>query len=65
MEGIDLCRVVNSSHCFPQHFHDDLYIVGLIASGTCNCLEVEKKEAVAGPAVSPCSIPVRSIPGFR
>ncbi len=49
LEGIDLCRVVNSSHCFPKHFHDDLYVIGLIASGTCNCLEVEKREAIAGP----------------
>ena len=49
LEGIDLCRVVDSSHCFPKHFHDDFYIIGLIASGTCYCLEVEKKDAIAGP----------------
>ena len=49
LKGIDICRVNNSRHNFPEHFHDDLYIIGHISAGACYCLEVGKTETVAGP----------------
>jgi len=49
LKGIDLCRVENSGHCFPEHFHDDLYIISLITSGTCYCLGTRQKDAITGP----------------
>ncbi len=49
LSGIDLCQVVNSSHCFPEHFHDDCYLIGLIESGNCHCLGTRQKDAIAGP----------------
>ncbi len=49
LKGIDVCQVCDSLHCFPEHFHDDSYIIGLIASGTCYCLGQKQKDAVAGP----------------
>lgn len=49
MKGIDICRVENSSHSFPEHFHEDLYIISLITSGTCYCLGTGQKDSIAGP----------------
>ncbi len=49
LKGIDLCRVENSDHCFPEHFHDDLYIISLITSGTCHCLGAGQKDSLTGP----------------
>jgi len=49
LKGIDLCRVENSGHCFPEHFHDDLYIISLITSGACYCLGSGENDAITGP----------------
>ncbi|WDP90046.1 MAG: AraC family transcriptional regulator [Desulfobacter sp.] len=49
LPGIDICRAVNSRHRFPLHYHDDLYIISLVTSGTCYCLGEGQSEAVAGP----------------
>ncbi|WP_022664045.1 AraC family ligand binding domain-containing protein [Desulfospira joergensenii] len=49
LSGIDIGRVTNSRHCFPEHFHDNQYVVTLIKSGTCQCLGRKQKAAVAGP----------------
>ena len=49
LPGIDVCRVSKSSHHFPAHFHDDLYIVSLILSGHCYCLGKGCQEEVSGP----------------
>ena len=49
MPGIDICRVSKSSHHFPAHFHDDIYIVSLILSGHCYCLGKGRQDEVSGP----------------
>ena len=49
LPGIDVCRVVKSRHHFPEHFHDDLYIVSMITSGHCYCLGKQRQEEVSGP----------------
>jgi len=49
LPGIDVCRVAKSRHHFPEHFHDDLYIVSMITSGHCYCLGKERQEEVSGP----------------
>ena len=38
LPGIDVCSVSNSRHSFPTHFHDDQYIISLITSGACRCV---------------------------
>ena len=48
LPGIDICRVTNSVHRFPVHYHDDLYIISLITSGACYCLDEGRSDAVAG-----------------
>ena len=49
LPGIDIGRVTNSRHSFPEHFHDDLYVITLIQSGTCQCLGRKQTDAIAGP----------------
>jgi AraC-like DNA-binding protein len=49
LPGIDVCRVFRSRHHFPEHFHDDLYIVSMIISGHCYCLGKGRQEEVSGP----------------
>lgn len=49
LPGIDVCRVIKSRHHFPEHFHDDLYIVSMIISGHCYCLGKGRQEEVSGP----------------
>ena len=49
LPGIDICRVAQSRHHFPEHFHDDLYIVSLILSGHCYCLGKGRQDQVSGP----------------
>ncbi len=50
LPGIDICRVARSDHHFPEHFHDDLYIISLIMSGNCYCLGKGRQDeaSVAG-----------------
>jgi len=45
MPGIEVCRVTGSQHVFPRHFHDDLYSVGLMSQGACQCLGPGKDDA--------------------
>lgn len=49
LPGIDVCRVVKSRHHFPEHFHDDLYIISMITSGHCYCLGKGRQEDVSSP----------------
>ncbi|HCY86300.1 MAG TPA: hypothetical protein DHV36_14290 [Desulfobacteraceae bacterium] len=49
LKGIDICRANNSRHNFPEHFHDDLYIIGHITAGACYCLEVGNSDTIAEP----------------
>lgn len=45
MPGIEICRASSSTHVFPRHFHDDLYSVGLMHRGACNCLGPGRDDA--------------------
>ena len=49
LPGIDFCRVTKSRHHFPDHFHDDIYIVSLILSGHCYCLGQKRQDTASGP----------------
>lgn len=49
LPGIDICRVAKSNHHFPEHFHDDLYIITLIITGNCYCLGKDRQDEVSGP----------------
>lgn len=45
MPGLEVCRATRSSHVFPRHFHDDLYSVGLMDRGACQCLGPGRDDA--------------------
>lgn len=45
MPGIEICRASFSTHVFPRHFHDDLYSVGLMHRGACQCLGPGRDDA--------------------
>lgn len=49
LPGIDVCWVNKSRHHFPEHFHDDLYLIGLILSGHCYCLGKRRQDYASGP----------------
>lgn len=38
IDGMEVCRVVDSRHEFPNHVHDDIYAFGLMESGGSWCL---------------------------
>ncbi|MFH1152913.1 MAG: AraC family transcriptional regulator [Pseudomonadota bacterium] len=40
--GIEISRVVESSHRFPRHFHDDIYGIGLMEKGASYCMGPEQ-----------------------
>ncbi len=44
--GLEMCRVEKSSHRFPNHFHDDVYAIGLMEEGSSYCLGPGKEEAL-------------------
>jgi AraC-like DNA-binding protein len=46
LEGFEVCRVRDSSHSFPNHFHDDVYAIGLMEQGSSYCLGPEREEAL-------------------
>lgn len=49
LPGIDLCLVQNSYHRFPDHFHDQVYGVGLMQSGASFCFRGNAPDSVVGP----------------
>lgn len=46
--GIEVCRVKDSSHYFPNHFHDHVYAIGLMEKGFSYCLGPTREEALVG-----------------
>jgi AraC-like DNA-binding protein len=48
LEGVEVCYVRNSNHCFPNHFHDDVYAVGIMEKGYSYCLGPTREEALVG-----------------
>jgi AraC-like DNA-binding protein len=47
--GIEICRVDGSRHVFPEHAHDGIYAIGLMASGGSYCLGPEKSSSLVSP----------------
>jgi AraC-like DNA-binding protein len=47
--GIEICRVNNSRHVFPDHAHDGIYAVGLMEAGGSYCLGPQKSESLVAP----------------
>lgn len=45
LEGLEVCRVVNSSHIFPNHTHDGIYAIGLMVRGGSWCLGQGRDDA--------------------
>ncbi|MGL1892969.1 MAG: AraC family transcriptional regulator [Spirochaetaceae bacterium] len=48
-KGIELCDVKDSNHCFPKHFHDNIYAFSLMESGGSYWTEKEKKNSLVKP----------------
>jgi AraC-like DNA-binding protein len=46
LEGFEVCRVRDSNHSFPNHFHDDVYTIGLMEQGFSYCLGPDREEAL-------------------
>ncbi len=45
VEGIEACRIVGSSHVFPNHIHNHSYTVILVERGESYCLGPEKTDS--------------------
>jgi hypothetical protein len=45
LEGLEVCRVRDSSHIFPNHSHDGIYAIGLMEKGGSWCLGPGREEA--------------------
>lgn len=46
LHGLEMCRVRKSRHRFPNHFHDDVYAIGLMEQGSSYCLGPGKEDAL-------------------
>ncbi len=46
LEGFEVCQVAGSNHSFPNHFHDDVYAIGLMGQGCSYCLGPGREEAL-------------------
>lgn len=45
LEGLEVCRVLDSSHIFPNHAHDGIYAIGLMERGGSWCLGPGREDA--------------------
>jgi len=46
LEGLEVCQVRDSKHRFPNHFHDEVYAVGLMEEGGSYCLGPNREEGM-------------------
>lgn len=46
LASLEVCRVEGSRHVFPNHFHDDIYAVGLMEAGASHTLGPGHDEAL-------------------
>lgn len=46
LEGFEVCQVAGSNHSFPNHFHDDVYAIGLMGQECSYCLGPDREEAL-------------------
>ena len=49
IEGIEICRVDESQHVFPDHAHDGIYAIGLMESGGSYCRGPHKSDSLVAP----------------
>lgn len=49
LEGIEICRVSGSQHIFPDHAHDGIYAIGLMASGGSYCRGPDHSDSLVAP----------------
>ena len=47
--GVETSYVCRSRHVFPEHWHDDLYAIGLMESGASFCQGPAKKDSLVFP----------------
>ncbi len=47
--ALEVCRVGGSRHVFPNHFHDDIYVMGFMQHGGSYCLGPGRDEAFVAP----------------
>ena len=45
LEGLEICRVLDSEHVFPNHAHDGIYAIGLMERGGSWCLGPGREDA--------------------
>lgn len=46
LDGVEICRVRDSGHVFPDHVHDQIYAIGLLNAGSSYVLGPRHSEAV-------------------
>ncbi len=49
LSGIEVCRVVDSAHAFPNHAHERIFAIGLMAAGGSFCLGPGRQEGFVAP----------------
>ncbi len=46
---LESCLVRNSTHAFPDHFHETMYAIGVMEQGGSYCLGLQRPEAFVAP----------------
>jgi AraC-like DNA-binding protein len=46
--GIEIARIESSNHCFPRHFHQHTYSLGLVDIGASYCLDKRSEALTSG-----------------
>jgi AraC-like DNA-binding protein len=46
LEGVEICRVRDSNHVFPNHVHDQIYAIGLLSGGASYVFGPRKSDTV-------------------
>ncbi len=49
LPGLESCQVRDSTHAFPDHFHENIYAIGVMEAGGSYCLGLGKDEAFVAP----------------
>jgi AraC-like DNA-binding protein len=47
--GVEICEVIQSRHVFPDHAHNGIYAIGMMAAGGAYCLGPEKSYSLVSP----------------
>jgi quercetin dioxygenase-like cupin family protein len=49
LRGLEICEVNQSRHVFPDHAHDGIYAIGMMATGGAYCLGPDKSYSLVSP----------------